>query len=172
MRFMQAGPWRWFRHWWHDEPEARRVLGESGLARIAAQVAESERHHSGEIRVCIESGLPFAELWRGVSARERALALFGQLRVWDTEANNGVLIYLLLAERAIELVADRGVVRRVPGDIWQGLVEDMQQAFRDGDFQRGLDQALRHIDTVLREHFPVAEGTSNPNELPDHPAIS
>lgn len=162
---------RWFRHWWHDEPEARRILGDSGLARIAAQVAASEKHHTGEIRVCIESGLPMADLWRGSSARERALALFGHLRVWDTESNNGVLIYLLLAERAIELVADRGIAKRVPAAVWQGLIEEMQLAFRDGDFQRGLDHALTQVDRILRQHFPAMDGIPNPNELPDLPSV-
>src|SRR5690606_21224757 len=113
---------RWLRilrHRWLDETDTRRALGPDALKRIEARVAESERHHRGEIRVCVEAGLPLSYLWRNASVRERAVALFGKLRVWDTEENTGVLIYLLLAEHRIELVADRGLARHVNHDRWQ-----------------------------------------------------
>ena len=100
---------RLLKHRLVDEGDARRLLGKDALARIEARVAASEKRHSGEIRVVVEAGLPFSYLRRGATPRERAVALFGKLGVWDTERNNGVLIYLLLAERAIEIVADRGL---------------------------------------------------------------
>ena len=81
----------------------------TAVERLRERVAASERRHSGEIRICVEAGLPLSYLWRGLSARDRAITMFGKLRVWDTEHNNGVLIYLLLAEHAIEIVADRGL---------------------------------------------------------------
>ena len=158
---------RILQHRWRDETDAARVLGKAALARLETRVAASERHHSGEIRLCVEAGLPLPELWRKTTARQRAVQLFGQLRVWDTEHNNGVLIYLLLAERAIEIVADRGVARCVPQAHWDKLVGGMQQAFRDRRFEEGLNQAVDAVDAVLRQHFPLAADQPNPNELPD-----
>ena len=158
---------RILKHRWLDETDTRRALNDAALSRLEARVQASEGRHSGEIRLCVEAGLPLSYLWRGLSARQRAVTLFGKLRVWDTEHNNGVLIYLLLAEHAIEIVADRGVVRCVPQAHWDGLVEGMRQAFRDGRFEAGLNQAVDAVDAVLRRHFPLAPGQANPNELPD-----
>jgi uncharacterized membrane protein len=152
-----------------DETDARRALGDAALERLGARVAASERGHSGEIRICVEAGLPLSYLWRGASARERAVAMFGKLRVWDTEHNNGVLIYLLLAEHRIEIVADRGIDRRAGAAHWHGLVERMSQAFREGRYEAGLEQAVDAVDELLRAHFPLAAGAANPNELPDAP---
>jgi len=162
---------RLLQHRWLDETDARRALGSDGLARITARVAASERGHSGEIRVCVEAGLPLSYLWRGATARERAVTMFGKLRVWDTEANNGVLIYLLLAEHAIEIVADRGLARHVDAAQWQTIVGGMRDAFGAGRFESGLDQAIAAVDALLRQHFPLADGATNPNELPDAPDL-
>lgn len=118
---------RFFRHRFWDEADVRRVLPAAALARLSARVTESELRHAGEIRVCVEASLPVSYLWRGLSARQRALALFGKLRVWDTEHNNGVLVYLLLAEHAIEIVADRGLNRRVSAAQWQAIVDGLRQ---------------------------------------------
>jgi uncharacterized membrane protein len=158
---------RLLRHRWLDETDARRALGDAALQRLADHVAASERGHSGEIRVCVEAGLPLSYLWRDLSARDRALTMFGKLRVWDTEHNNGVLIYLLLAERAIEIVADRGLSRRVPEDEWKRVVAAMGENFRSGRFEQGLVQAIDAVDVLLRRHFPLAPGENNPDELPN-----
>ena len=161
---------RWlriFKHRWLDETDTARALDTAALQRLEARVAASERRHSGEIRLCVEAGLPLSYLWRGATPRERALAMFGKLRVWDTEANNGVLIYLLLAEHAIEIVADRGLARQVPQAHWDALVGGMREAFRAGRFEAGLEQAVDAVDAMLVRHFPLAEGQINPNELPD-----
>jgi uncharacterized membrane protein len=161
---------RWLRilkHRWTDETDAARALGPEALARLEQRVAASERRHSGEIRLCVEAGLPLSYLWRGATARQRAVTMFGKLRVWDTEANNGVLIYLLLAEHAIEVVADRGLARAVPPETWQQLVAGMREAFRAGRFEEGLAQAVDRVDALLVAHFPLAEGQANPNELPN-----
>jgi len=162
---------RLFKHRWLDESDARRALGRGALERIEARVAASERHHSGEIRVCVEAGLPLSYLWRGAGARERAVALFGKLRVWDTEHNNGVLIYLLMAEHRIELVADRGIDRRVDTAWWQQLAADMSTAFKAGRFEAGLNTAIDAIDTLLVRHFALTGDAANPNELPDAPVV-
>ncbi|MBL8279325.1 MAG: TPM domain-containing protein [Pelomonas sp.] len=160
---------RILRHRWHDERDAARAIDAAALRRLEQQVAASEHRHSGEIRVSVEAGLPLSYLWRGASARERAVALFGKLRVWDTEQNNGVLIYLLLAEHAIEIVADRGLARLVPQAHWDQVLAGMREAFRAGRFEAGLEAAVRAVDEMLAAHFPLAEGAHNPNELPDAP---
>jgi uncharacterized membrane protein len=159
------------RHRWLDETDAARALDAAALTRLEQRVAASERRHSGEIRVCVEAGLPLSYLWRDASARERAITMFGKLRVWDTEHNNGVLIYLLLAEHAIEIVADRGLARHVGGEAWQRLVAAMREAFRSGRFEDGLAQAVDAVDGLLAQHFPLAPGQGNPNELPDRPDL-
>ncbi|MCE2908411.1 MAG: TPM domain-containing protein [Betaproteobacteria bacterium] len=161
---------RWLRilkHRWTDETDAARALGSEALLRLEQRVAMSERRHSGEIRLCVEAGLPLSYLWRDATPRQRAVTMFGKLRVWDTEQNNGVLIYLLLAEHAIEVVADRGLARAVPPETWQQLVAGMREAFRAGRFEEGLAQAVDRVDALLVAHFPLAAGQANPNELPD-----
>jgi len=160
---------RIWRHRWIDESEVRRALPAAALERLAGRVAASERRHSGEIRICVEAGLPMSYLWRHAPPRERAVTLFGKLRVWDTAHNNGVLIYLLLAERTIEIVADRGLNAHVTPQAWQALVSGMASAFQAGRFEEGLGQTLEAVDALLAEHFPLREGEANPNELPDRP---
>jgi uncharacterized membrane protein YgcG len=162
---------RLLKHRLYDEADALKALGPHGVARLERHVAESERRHSGEIRVCVESGLPWSYLWRGADARERAIAMFGKLRVWDTEHNNGVLIYLLLAEHRIEIVADRGLAKKVDVATWRGIADSMREAFRTGRFAEGLDQALTAVDALLVQHFPLGEGDANPNELPNRPYV-
>jgi uncharacterized membrane protein len=162
---------RLLRHRWLDEDDARRALGAEALARIEARVRASEKHHSGEIRVCVEAGLPLSYLWRDATPRERAITLFGKLRVWDTENNNGVLLYLLLAEHAIEIVADRGLARQAGTPEWQAIVAEMGVAFREGRFEDGLNAAIDHVDELLRRHFPLPPSSANPNELPDAPVL-
>jgi len=115
--------------------------------------------------------LPWSYLSRHASARERAVAMFGKLRVWDTEHNNGVLIYLLLAEHAIEVVADRGLSRHVDAAQWRAITATMAAAFSAGQFEAGLNQAVDAVDALLKKHFPLAPGEENPNELPDEPDV-
>ena len=160
---------RILRHRWFDETDTRRALDKAALDRLQARVAASERKHSGEIRVCVEAGLPLSYLWRGASARERAIAMFGKLRVWDTERNNGVLIYLLLAEHAIEIVADRSLTHDPRDPRWQAVVQGMREAFRAGRFEEGLNDAVDAIGALLERQHRVAADEPNPNELPDRP---
>lgn len=162
---------RILRHRWLDESDTRRAIPPALVEQLARRVAASEGRHSGEIRIYVEAGLPMSYLWRGASPRERAVALFGKLRVWDTEQNNGVLIYLLLAEHAIEIVADRGLSRHVPPAEWQRIVAHMGTAFREGRFEDGLTQALEEVSALLVQHFPRAAGAADVNELPDEPVL-
>lgn len=164
--------WRRFiAHRLWDETDARRVLPAAALERLRQRVAASEAAHSGEIRLCVEASLPLSYLWRRAPPRERAIALFGKLRVWDTEHNNGVLIYLLLAEQRIEIVADRGLTRRVDAAVWEQMLAQMRAAFRRGEFEAGLADAVDRIGTLLLQHFPLAAGQDNLNELPDAPRL-
>ncbi|CAN5370599.1 TPM domain-containing protein [soil metagenome] len=160
---------RILKHRWLDEGDARRALGADALQRLRDRVRASEAAHTGEIRVCVEASLPMSYLMRNASARERAVAMFGKLRVWDTENNNGVLIYLLMAEHRIEIVADRGVDRCVPDQHWQGIVGSMSKAFAAGRFEDGLNTAVDAVGSLLLEHFPRLPGQADVNELPDEP---
>lgn len=167
---------RILKHRWQSDDAAQRAIPPALLDRLAAQVARSEAGHSGEIRIYVEAGLPLSYLWQPVSTaqitRERALALFGKLRVWDTAHNNGVLIYLLLAEHRIEIVADRGLNERVPPDTWPRLIAGMSAAFKAGDYEAGLTQAVQRVTALLQQHFTLQGGQGNPNELPDAPVLN
>jgi TPM domain len=161
---------RWLRllqHRWSDESDLRRALPGTAVEHLQARVRSSETHHSGEICVCVEAGLPLSYLWKGLRARDRAVTLFGKLRVWDTESNNGVLIYLLLADHAIEIVADRGLNARVSAADWALVIDSLSSDLRAGRFEPGLIAAVDAVDQLLRRHYPLAPGEHNPNELPD-----
>jgi hypothetical protein len=162
---------RIFKHRWLDESDTRRAIPPDLSERLGRRVAASEKRHTGEIRIYVEAGLPLSYLWRDASPRERAVAMFGKLRVWDTEQNNGVLIYLLLAEHAIEIVADRGLSRHVPPEEWRRIVAHMSSAFKEGRFEDGLTQALEEVSALLVQHFPLAPGGADGNELPDEPVL-
>ncbi len=162
---------RILKHRWLDEGDANRAVPPAMVERLMRRVAASEKRHSGEVRICVEAGLPLSYLWRGAKARERAITLFGKLRVWDTEQNNGVLIYLLLADHAIELVADRGLNQRVSDAEWSRMVQNLSAAIREGRYEDGLTQALEEVSAVLVRHFPLASGQGNPNELPNRPVV-
>lgn len=162
---------RMLRHRWLDEDDTRRAIPADLVERLAQRVAASEQRHTGEIRIYVEAGLPLSYLWRDASPRERAIAIFGKLGVWDTQQNNGVLIYLLLAEHAIEVVADRGAARHIDHAQWQEVVRHMSQAFREGRFEDGLTHALEEVSALLVRHFPAAPGDSNADELPDEPVL-
>jgi hypothetical protein len=145
-----------------------RALDAPALARSSSAWPASESRHSGEIRLCVEAGLPLSYLWRAPSARERAVTMFGKLRVWDTEHNNGVLIYLLLAEHAIEIVADRGLARtcrRRNGTPWWPACA----AFRGGRFEEGLAQAIDAVHALLLQHFAAGPG---PGQIPTNCPIA
>lgn len=160
---------RILRHRWWDEADTRRLLGEDALQRLEQRVQASEARHTGEIRLCIEGSLPMSYLWRNADARERALTMFGKLQVWDTEDNNGVLIYLLLVEHRIEIVADRALARRVDQGQWDAIVHGMCDTFRAGRIEEGLNRAIDAVTELLVQHFPLPAGQAGVNELADRP---
>lgn len=165
---------RLLKHRWLDESAARRIIPQDLLQRLAARVSDSEQRHMGEIRIFVEGSLPLSYLLRKAPLpaiiRQRAVTMFGKLRVWDTEYNNGVLIYLLLAERAIEIVADRGL-NHVQSDHWQNIISRMREAFQAGDFESGLNQAVAEVEALLVQRFPRARDQVRSNELPDEPIL-
>jgi uncharacterized membrane protein len=160
---------RAFRHL-ISAPAARRVFPAPMLERIQHAIAAGERDHLGEICLAVEGSLSLAALLRGRSARERAHELFARLRVWDTAMDTGVLVYVLLADRAIEIVADRGIAAAVAPEAWQAICTRMQEQFKAGDYERGACDGIAAIGALLARHFP-ADGRDNPDELPDRPAL-
>lgn len=158
---------RWLKHLFYPDWLARRAFPAAAMARIEAAIAASETCHRGEIRFAVEPSLAFFPLLDGQTARERALEVYAQLRVWDTEENNGVLIYLLLADHDVEILADRGVARVVPHEEWEDICRAMEDRFRAGRYEEGVLLGIAEIDRRLAQAYPrVGE---NHDELPDRP---
>lgn len=165
---------RLLRHRW-AEGQRGQAATPALIEQLTHAIVASELRHTGQVRICIEAGLPASYVWRSACARERAVAMFSKLRVWDTEQNNGVLIYLLLADHAIEIVADRGLVRQVPQHTWDALANDLGEALHTGRYADGLMQALSGVSALLEQRFPRAPTTPDQarhNELPDVPFIA
>ncbi len=161
---------RWLRHLGAGPWTRRRAFPTALLDEIERTVRELESRHPGEIRFAVETALHPADLWRGLSPRERAVEMFSRLRVWDTEHNNGVLIYLLLADRDVEIVVDRGVGEgRVPAAEWQRCCRVMQQYFQKRRFRDGALAGLQQVAAVLAQYPP--DRPDHGNELPDRPAV-
>lgn len=169
-----------FKHRWLDAADSRKAVPVTMSKNLMMRIAASESRHSGEIRICVEAGLPNSYLWRHfwrktpmkTIMRERAVMMFSKLRIWDTEHNNGVLIYLLLAERDIELVADRGINQHVDQTEWKAIVKRLSKALHAGEFEEGLTQALEEVSAIMMQHFEIKAGESNPNELPNAPYVA
>lgn len=140
------------------------------LEAITKTVADGEDKHRGELRVAIESRLPFAAVAAGVTARDRAAMLFSHLRVWDTDENCGVLLYVLLAEHRIEIIADRGIARVVSPTEWEAITTHMRDEFAQGRFREAVQTGVAEAGALLARHFP---GNGNPreNQLPDRPLV-
>jgi len=147
----------------------RQIFTKPVLTTIEREIGTSERQHTGQIRFAVEANFDLLSLLRGKTARARALEVFAQLRVWDTEQNNGVLIYLLLAERRVEIAADRGIDAKLDQARWLHICQRMQAAFRKGDFEAGVGDGIREIGAHLAAYFPAAGG--NANELSDQPVV-
>ena len=161
---------RWLRHLFLDHLALARAFPRATLAIVERAVAGQETRHRGELRVVIEGGLPLVAFFARRSARERAIEHFARLRVWDTEDNAGVLIYLLLADRRVEIVADRGIHARVGETAWETICGAMQQEFAAGRYEQGVTTGLASVSDLLQQHFPPRRGV-NPNELPDAPVV-
>ncbi len=143
LRHLAMPPWR-----------LRQLLPRATLQAIEAAIGASERAHGGQICFAVETALDLGPLAHGQAARQRALEVFAQLRVWDTEHNNGVLIYVLLADRDVEIVADRGIAARVPAAQWEAICQAMESAFRAGRFEQGVLEGIHAVGELLARHFP------------------
>jgi hypothetical protein len=160
---------RVLRHLCYDYWSVRRVFPPHALGSIERTIEEQERRHDGELRFAVEASLPFVDLVRGVSAHDRAIELFGRLRVWDTEQNAGVLVYLLLADKRVEIVADRGIHRKVGATAWEAICGSMQREFAQGRFEAGAILGIKAASDLLATHFPPRP--DNPDELSNRPVI-
>lgn len=160
---------RTLRHLFTTAWSVRRTFPVSTLAGIEAAIRESEAGHSGQIRFAVQHSLDTREVLRGLSARQRAIEVFGELGVWDTEHNNGVLIYFLLADRDFEIVGDRGIHARVGSEGWESISNGMEERIRRGDFENAVIWGVRAVGEQLRAHFPGERGPSN--ELADRPVV-
>ncbi len=151
-------------HWWK-----KRYFPPKVLAAIEAAIKAGEATHSGQVRFVVEGALDGAPLFRNQPARERALDIFSQLRIWDTAHNNGVLIYLLLADRNVEIVADRGIDAKVGAAGWEKICAAMETDFKAQNFESGAIKGIEAVSRALAAHFPRTGG--GPNELPDAPVV-
>ena len=158
---------RLLRHLFIPDWVAMRAFPKDSLERIERAIKESERKHRGELRFALDADLTPAQL--RLTPRERAMQVFAQLGVWDTEENSGVLIYLQLVDRDIEIVADRGIARLIEQAEWEAICRRMEEAFRNGRFEEGALTAITEVTALLERHFPAGEG--NVDELPDAPIV-
>jgi uncharacterized membrane protein len=153
-----------------DFASAKRRFPSATLDAIQHAIAASEHRHHGEIVFAVEGSLPLNQTLRGRGARERAHEVFTHLRVWNTEHNTGVLVYLLLADHAIEIVADRAVAKNIDASEWTPICASMQQHFVAGEYERGAIAGVTAVGELLARHFPV-NGERNLDELPDRPVL-
>lgn len=156
---------RIFKHLSSSRAKLRRAFPHTTLKAIEQEIAASETSHEGEIRFAVELALSGTPLYFDQSARERAIDLFSELRMWDTEHRNGVLIYLLLADRSVEIVADRGVNLKAGDKEWQRICQAMENAYRDQHYLLGTINGIREVNQILLKHFPIREAAKN--ELPN-----
>ena len=153
---------------WTDR-RVKRAFPRDTLLAIDRVIKASETAHAGEIRIAVEGALDGSPLFKGQSARERAIEVFSLLRVWDTEHNNGVLIYLLLADRDVEIVADRGIHTKVDSQEWEKICRTMETAFKQANYEAGVVSGIQAVTQHLVEHFPAVG--DDRNELPDKPVV-
>ncbi len=160
---------RILKHLLYPQWLGRRAFPDSLLDKLETAVKESERSHQGEIRLAVEAALDVLPLLRGVTARQRAVQVFGELGVWDTAANNGVLIYLLLADRRVEIVADRGFHECVDAAQWASICREMEVFFGRGEFEVGALLGITRIHELMCQHFRLQQAAENVDELPNRP---
>ncbi len=160
---------RILKHFWLGSLEVKRCLSSSALDNIEKAIKQGEQHHAGQICFAVEASLDSRDLWANKTAKQRAIEVFSQLRVWDTEQNNGVLIYLLLADRDVEIVADRGADAKLGSHFWEEICHDIEIAFHSARFEQGVIEGIQRVSQQLAKHYPNA--SENPNELPDKPVL-
>lgn len=160
---------RLLKHLLHTPLTTRRAFPAAVQEAIRQVIAEGEQTHRGEIRFVVEGDWPLADVLKKKTVRERAIEVFSHARVWDTHENTGLLVYVLLCEQKVEILADRGLDAAAGAGTWDSLCSDLSEAFRGGRFEEGSLRLLRSVNTLLRTHFPARD--ENPNELPDMPIV-
>jgi uncharacterized membrane protein len=160
---------RALRHLLSTRNEAERAFPPDALTAIMEAITAGEQTHRGEVRLIVEKGLPMSMAWAGVTNRQRAIALFADYGIWDTEDNCGVLIYVNLADRKVDIIADRGIDRKIPAATWQDVCDTMTRGFAHNEFRAATLAAIAQVNQLLRSHFP--SGGARPNELPDRPVM-
>ena len=160
---------RIFKHLLYPGWRLHQKFSENGLDIIEATIQSSEKNHSGEIRFAIESSLPVKSLFLNETSRERAIDVFSKLRVWDTEDNNGVLIYLLLADHKVEIIADRNITKVVDQAEWNRICQQMETQYKANHFSQGVTTGIEEVGKLLNQHFPTSE--NDINELSNKPVI-
>jgi uncharacterized membrane protein len=160
---------RIFRHLTSTRSVVNKAFPSKTLGAIEQAIEQAEASHRGEIRFVVEGALDGAPLLKGLTARERAIDVFSQLRMWDTELRTGVLIYLLMSDRQIEIVADRGIDAFVGHDAWSQLCRQLEVAFKEGHFEEGAFACVQAVTTHLQKHFPASPVDTN--ELPNTPLV-
>ena len=155
---------RLWQHWLHPWQRVERYFPTAGLKKVSEQIAQSENQHHGEIRFVVESRLATAAVLQGLDTRTRAWQWFGELSVWNTEYNTGVLVYISFADRAVEIVVDRGISAQVPDESWTVVCQHILTKFQQQQFVAGLELGLQEVNQILIQYFP--------NQHPDHEDIN
>ncbi len=148
----------------------KKYFSREDLQRIESAVSNSETRHQGEIKIILEGSFPVSRVIKGLDAKQRAMELFSEKRVWDTEKNTGILIYVQLTDRKIELLADRGIYKKIGQSALDEICERMQSGFRSGNYSGSVLSAIEEFTRLLQKHFPPEE-KQNPNELSDRPEV-
>ncbi len=160
---------RQWRHWTSTASKGRTMFSDESLAAIGAAITAGEQRHRGEVRLIVENSMPSEAIWADMSNRQRAIALFAEYGVWDTEDNCGVLIYVNLAEHKVDIVTDRAIGRKIDAATWQQVCGSMTQGFKRGEFKASTLAAIEQVNAMLEQHFPSTGARAN--ELPDHPIV-
>ncbi len=160
---------RTIQHEFFGASKVRALLPDASMLKIEAAISAGEARHSAELRFVVEASLDFSQIWSRTAPRERALAVFSNLRVWDTDANNGILLYVLLADHSVEIIADRAASRAVPQSHWDEICQRLAKAYRARDYLNGTIVAINEIHRLVEPHFPPA--ASNADELPNRPIV-
>ena len=160
---------RLVKHLWSHSRKVGNFFSKQDLAAITKAIRESERKHSGQICFAVEGALDMPALLKGLSPRERAIEVFTSLRVWDTEHNNGVLIYVLLADHAVEIVSDRGIYASADVSTWDVICREMESKFARNQYRAGALSGIELVSKVLQEHFP--KSAASKNEIANEPVL-
>ncbi len=160
---------RALRHLFTTNRAGRKVFPEATLQAIQDVITEGEKLHRAEVQLIVEPSLPLSEIWEGTSSRERAIELFSLHRIWDTEENSGILIYIDLADHQVEIIADRGISHIASSEEWHLVCQTMIRGFAQGIYHDSVIAAIKLLNNILRAHLPDIEG--QPNQLPNRPVI-